>query len=142
MWDHEGTMQIKHDDISMKTKIILTRFGVTSGTLRFDEKTFFHTLLGFKPYGDYKPTSTNHADNPGVYISDKTLNLSTIEKVNLNSNVVDGSLVNGLREPILYSFVLDKLPGFKVFCQPEALHYKKSKQICFEYYNILSRRWQ
>ena len=38
---------------------------------------------------------------------------------------IDGSVVNGLRQPILYSFVLDKLPGYKLFCEPETIHYKK-----------------
>ena len=35
--DHENTLQIEYDDISMKTKLILTRFGSTFGTLRFVE---------------------------------------------------------------------------------------------------------
>ena len=34
MSDHEGTLQIEKDDISMKTKLILKRFGGTFGTLR------------------------------------------------------------------------------------------------------------
>ena len=38
--DKEGTLQIQNDDISMKTKPIVTRFGSTFGTLRFDEKSF------------------------------------------------------------------------------------------------------
>ena len=33
MGDHEGTLRIEHDDISMKIKHILTRFGGTFGTL-------------------------------------------------------------------------------------------------------------
>ena len=41
MGNHEGTMQIKDFDISMKTRIILTGFGLTFGTSRFDEKSFF-----------------------------------------------------------------------------------------------------
>ena len=43
----------------------------------------------------------------------------------MNCDCIDGSVVNGLRQPILYSFVLDKLPGYKVFCEPETIHYKK-----------------
>ena len=39
--DHEVTLRIDYDDISMKTKIILTHFGLTFGMLRFDEKSFF-----------------------------------------------------------------------------------------------------
>ena len=64
--DHEGTLQIEYDDLDKKVKLILTRFGETFGTLWFDEKSFFHTILGFTPYWDYKPTYAIHADAPGV----------------------------------------------------------------------------
>ena len=50
MGDHERTLEIKDDDISKKTKLFLTRFGSTFGTLRLDEKSFFITLLGFTPF--------------------------------------------------------------------------------------------
>ena len=43
----------------------------------------------------------------------------------MKCDVIDGSVVNGIREPILYSFVLDKLPGYKVFCEPETIQFKK-----------------
>ena len=50
---HMETIQIEYDDISMKTKIILKHIGGQEmfilGTLRFDERSFFHTLLGFTP---------------------------------------------------------------------------------------------
>ena len=38
--DHEGTLQTEYDDLNKKTKLILTRFGSTFGTLRFDQKPF------------------------------------------------------------------------------------------------------
>ena len=38
MGDHEGTLKIEYNDIHMKTKPILKRFGGTFGTLRLDEK--------------------------------------------------------------------------------------------------------
>ena len=44
MGDQEGTIQIENDGISMKTKPLLTQFGLTFGTLRIDEKSFFKTL--------------------------------------------------------------------------------------------------
>ena len=46
--DHEGTLQIEYDDLNKKSKFILTRFGSTLGTLRFDEKSFFN-FIGFRP---------------------------------------------------------------------------------------------
>ena len=55
MGDHDGTPQIEYDDISMKTQLILIRFGGTFGTLRFDEKSVFKTSLGFTPFWDYNP---------------------------------------------------------------------------------------
>ena len=111
----------------MKTKIILKlknngkgMFGL--GTLRFDERSFFHTLLGFTPYWDYNPTSSNHVGIQGVYTSDKILNLSTTNKIHMKCDCIDGTVLNGIRQSILFSFVLDKPSGYKVFCEPERIH--------------------
>ena len=121
--DHEKTLQIKYDDLNKKFKLILTRFGNTFGTLRLNKNSFFHTLLGFTPCWDYKPTNAIFSDAPGVYSSDKIiLNLNTIYKIHLKSDCNDGSVQDGVRQPILFSFVLDKPIGYKVFCQPETLH--------------------
>ena len=118
---HSDIIEIEYNDISMKTKIILKykdlreNFGL--GTSRFDKKSFFHTLLGHDPYFDYKV--------PRVYTSDKILNLNTTNKIHLKCDCIDGSIQNGLRQPILYSFVLDKPSGYKIFSEPETIHYKK-----------------
>ena len=74
---HEETIQLEYNDISMRTTIVLKfknekkKFAL--GTLRFDKQSFFHTLLGFSPYWDYKPTNSNHVLVPGVYPSDKII---------------------------------------------------------------------
>ena len=47
MGDHGGTLQIEYDDDTMKTKLILTCFGSTFGTLRFGEKSFFIYFFRF-----------------------------------------------------------------------------------------------
>ena len=70
----------------MKTKIILKfqnngKVMFRLGTLRFDDRSFVHTLLGFTPYWDYKPTNSNHTAIPGVYTSDKFSKLSTTNKI-------------------------------------------------------------
>ena len=130
---HSEIIEIEYDDISMKTKNILKYFGGQRkfglGTLRFDERSFFHTLRGFEPYWDYKPTNSNPVGIPIVYISSKK-NLSTTNKIHLKCDAIDCSLVNGIRQPILFSFDLDEKPGYKVFCEPETIHYNKiSKSI-------------
>ena len=42
--DHEGTLQIESDDIDKKTNFFQTRLGSPFGTLRLDEKSFFHNF--------------------------------------------------------------------------------------------------
>ena len=127
---HRETIQLEYDEINKRTTINLkfknekTLFAL--GTLRFDKQSFFHTLLGFPPYWDYKPDNSNHVLIPGVYPSDKIiLNLNTINKIHLKCNCIDGSIQDGIRQPILFSFVLDKPSGYKIFCLPETIHYKK-----------------
>ena len=46
-----NVIDIEYDDITMKTKLV-----VESGIIavRFDEKSFFSTVLGFTPGWDYK----------------------------------------------------------------------------------------
>ena len=107
-------------------KLILPGFGWIFGTLRFDEKSFYSTLMGLTPCWDYKPTNAIHADSRGVYTGQKIINLSTINNFHSKCDVIDGSVVNGSRQPILCSFVLDKPPRSKVFCEPGAIHSKKS----------------
>ena len=43
----------------------------------------------------------------------------------MKCDCIDGSIQDVVRQPILYSFVLDKPSGYKVFCEPETIHYKK-----------------
>ena len=120
---------IKIDDITRKTKLVV-RAGII--VIGFDEQSFFNTILGFTASWDYK--------HYNKYFSQKIVNLSSTNKIHLKCDVIDGSVVDGARQPIIYSFVLDKLPGYTVFSEPETIHYKKNEQICFEYYIILFRR--
>ena len=58
-------------------------------------------------------------------MSEKVINIMPINKIHLKCNVIDGSIVNGIRQPILFSFNLDKPPGFKVYKEPTIILYKK-----------------
>ena len=109
-----NVIDIEYDNITMKTKLVV-QYGIIA--IRFDEISFFNTILGFTPGWDYK-----HCNK---YISQKIVSLSKTKKIHLKCDAIDGSVVNGLRQPILYSFVLDKLPGYKVFSEAETIHCKK-----------------
>ena len=43
----------------------------------------------------------------------------------MKCDCIDGSIQDGVRQPILFSFVSDKSSGYKVFCEPETIHNKK-----------------
>ena len=110
----DSEILIRLDDITRKTKLVV-RSGIIA--IRFDEKSFFSTILGFTPGWDYK--------HYNQYLSQKIVNLNSTNKIHLKCDAIDGSVVNGIRQPILYSFVLDKPAGYKVFSEPETIHYKK-----------------
>ena len=105
---------IEFDDITRETKLVV-RPGIMA--IRFDEKSFFSTILGFTPGWDFK--------HYNKYISQKIVNLSSTNETHLKCDVIDGSIQDGVRQPVLFSFVLDKPVGCKVFCEPETIHCKK-----------------
>ena len=109
-----NVIDIEYGDITMKTKLVVN-IGIIA--IRFDEKSFFCTNLGFTSGWDYK--------HYNKYTSQKIVNLGSTNKIHLKCDCIDGSVVNGVRQTILYSFVLDKLPGYKIFSEPETIHYKK-----------------
>ena len=96
-------------------------------TLIFTNKSFFYTLLGFTQshQGPLNDIEGFYQILPGSYKSDKPINITGIDKVHLKCNVVDGSIVNGVREPILYSFALDQPPGHKIYKEPKVKLFKK-----------------
>ena len=43
----------------------------------------------------------------------------------MKCDCIDGSIHDVFWQPKLYSFVSDKLPGYKVFSEPETIHFKR-----------------
>ena len=85
----------------------------TSNDIHFNSE--FKKLLGF--------TKTDYP--PGTHTSEKPVMITTTDKVHLKCDCVDGSIVNGIREQILFSFNLRALPGYKVIKEPNIILYKK-----------------
>ena len=102
----------EHDDITGKTNLVINS-GVIA--VKFVEYSFFSTILGFTPGWDYKHYNKN--------TSQKIVNLNSTNKKHLKCDVINGSRDDGVRQPILHSFP----SGFKVFCEPETIHYRKKK---------------
>ena len=91
---------IEIDDITRKTKLVV-RPGIIA--IKFDKKSFFSTVLGYTPGWDYK--------HYNKYISQKIVNLSSTNKIHLKFDCIDDSIQDGVRQPILFNFVVDKPAG-------------------------------
>ena len=96
-------------------------------TLIFTEKSFFDTILCFtqsRPYplvdkyGFYQLIEAS-------YKSDRPINITGIDKDHSNGDCFNGSIVNGIREPILYSFALSSPTGQKIYNQPKVKLFRK-----------------
>ena len=98
---------IEADTISMKS--VLT----TSLPIYFNSE--LNKLLGF--------TKTDYT--AGTHRSEKPVMITTTDKVHLKCDCVDGSIVNGIREQILFSFNLSAPPGYKIIKEPNIILYKK-----------------
>ena len=61
----------------------------------------------------------------GSYKSDRPFNITGIHKIHSKEDCIQGSIVNGIREPILYSFALSSPPGHKIYKEPRVKLVKK-----------------
>ena len=59
------------------------------------------------------------------YKSEKPINITSIDKVHLKCDCIDGSIVNGVRQPILNSSALDQPLGHKMYKNRESRFLKK-----------------
>ena len=99
----------------------------TNQTLFFTEKSFFYTILGLTRSGSYILDDIDgfYQLIAGSYKSDKPINITGIDKIHLKCDYIQRSIVNGIREPILYSLVLSSPPGYKIFKEPRIKLFKK-----------------
>ena len=109
------------DDIRLKSNL------KTNQTLIFTEKSFFYTILGYTPSRSYPLDDIEgfHQLIAGSYKSDKPINITGIDKIHLKCDCIQGSIVNGVREPILFSYALSSPPGHKIDKEPRVKLFKK-----------------
>ena len=50
---------------------------------------------------------------PGSYESKRPFNITGIDKIHLKGDCIQGSIVDRVHEPVMYSFLSDKPPGHK-----------------------------
>ena len=91
-----------NDDIRLKSNLKINQ------TLTFTKKSFFYTILGFTRSRSYPLDDIEgfYQLIKGSYKSDRPINITGIDKIHLKCDCIQGSIVNGKRKPILFSFAL------------------------------------
>ena len=114
-------VNITIDDVRLKSNL------KTNQTLIFTEKSFFYTILGFTRSRSYPLDDIDgfYQLIAGSYKSDRPINITGIDKIHLKWDCINGSIVNGVREPILYSFALSSPPEHKIYKEPRIKLFKK-----------------
>ena len=114
------------DDIRLKSNLKFNQ------TFSFTEKSFFYTVLGFTRSRFYPLDDIDgfYQLIAWSYKSDKPINFTGIDKIHSKCDCNNGSIVNGVREPILYSFLLFPPRGHKIYKEPRIkLFQKKNKSV-------------
>ena len=114
-------ISITIDDIRLKSNLKINQ------TLIFTENSFFYTNLGFTQSRSYPLDDIDgfYQFIAGSYKSDKPINITGVDKIHLKCDCIQGSIVNGIREPILHSFALSSPPGHKIYKEPRVKLFKK-----------------
>ena len=101
------------DDVRLKSNL------KTNQTLIFTKKSFIYTILGFTRSRSYPldGIESSYQLIAGSYEGDRPINITGTDKFHLECNCIQGSIVNGIREPILYSFALSSPAGHEIFTE-------------------------
>ena len=88
-----------------------------NNTIRFTKNSFFYTILGFtQSHSGVLGNIEGFVQLiPGSYESDKPINIPGVDELKCDCN--KGSIVNGVREPILFGFRLTSPPPFIKFAK-------------------------
>ena len=106
----EVKVDITVDDIRLKSSL------TTNKTIKITKKSFLYIILGFtlSPSGELGDIEGFVQLIAGSNKSDKPVNITGIDKIQLKCDFTDGSRVNGIQVLILYNVALFSPPGHKI----------------------------
>ena len=122
-------VSITIDDVRLKSN------SKTNQTLIFTEKSFFYTILGFTRSRSYPLDDIDGFYHliAGSYKNDRPITITGVYKIHLKCDCIQGSIVSGIREPILYSFALSSPLGHKIYKELRVKLRKKIKKSFLSY---------
>ena len=109
------------DDVRVKSNLKINQTSI------FTEKSFFYTISGFNQSSSHPLDDIDgfYQLIAGSYKSEKPINITGNDKIHLKCDCINGSIVIGVTEPILFSFTLSSPPGHKIYKEPRIKLFKK-----------------
>ena len=122
----EGALRINIEAGTISMKSVLT----TSNPISFNSE--LNKRLGF----------TMEYYIQGTHISEKPVMITMTDKVHLKCDCVVGSIVNDIREQILFSFNVSSPTRYKIIKEPNIILYKKIyiQKICCKKYDKYTKK--
>ena len=114
-------VSVTKDDVRLKSIL------KTNQTLIFTEKSFFCTILTFTRSRAYPLDVVDgfYQMISGSFKSETPINITEVDKNHLKCDCIQSSIVNGIREPILYSFTLSSPLGHIIYKEPKVKLFRK-----------------
>ena len=99
---------------------------------------FLYTILGFTRSHSYPLDDIKgfYQLIPGSNKGDRPINITRVDKNHLKCDCIQGSIVNGIREPILFSFGLSSPPGHKKFKELRVKRFKKVNESVLSHLSV------
>ena len=108
LFPSEVELNVTGDDTGMRVNLI------TNNTIEITTNFFFYTLWGY--------TKGVHnwviQKDPGIWENEISFNITKTDKIHFKCDRIKRSIVNGVWEPYIFSFALDKPPGQKLSNEP------------------------
>ena len=109
--DNKDIFSIEANLMTLKCVIIVNKSNVK---ILFKHSQSLNKLLGFK---------NNIIEGIGKHEGENIVDILSVNTILVNCDIVEGSYLDGLQKPILYSFFPDVPPGFKINEKPSTVVY-------------------
>jgi len=108
---HSEAFNIKANNITMKCIIHIEKSNLK---INFNHNQSLNKLLGFK-WGIIEGIGEHEGEN--------IVDILSVNSILVNCDIIEGSYLNGVQEPVLYSFFPDVPPGYKMNEKPNTVVY-------------------
>jgi hypothetical protein len=108
---NKEAFSIKANPITLKCIIRINKSNIL---IHFNHDKSLKNILGF---------GEDSIEGIGEHEGEQIVNILSVNTILVNCNIIEGSYINGVQKPVLYSFFPDVPPGYKINEKPSTAVY-------------------